>query len=107
MQALHSGSVVQLKVVLLLHKRTTFIRSIKECTVYNEHEAQAQHSGSVVQLKVGLLLHKRTTFIKDIKECASYNEQEAQAWQELLLHRRTTSIKRTRCGIQAPLFSSK
>jgi hypothetical protein len=52
--------------------------SIKECTVYNKHEAQARHSGSTVQLKVGLLLHKRTTFIKNIKECTVYNEQEAQ-----------------------------
>ncbi len=63
-QAWHSGSIVQLKVRLLLHKRTTFVRSIKECTVYNEHEAQARHSGSIVQLKVGLLLHRRTKFIK-------------------------------------------
>ncbi len=53
-----------LKMGLLLHRRTTFIKSIKECTVYNENEAQAWHSGSIVQLKVGLLMNKRTTFIK-------------------------------------------
>ncbi len=67
------------KVGLLLHKRTTFIKSIQDCTVYNKHEAQVRHSGSIVQLKVGLLLHKRTTFIKSIQECTVNNEHGAQA----------------------------
>ncbi len=53
----HSGSIVQLQVGLLLHKRTTFIKIINECTEYNKHEVQARHLGSIVQLKVECMLY--------------------------------------------------